>query len=107
MNNQQHHPLEVALAITLALIESVLWLINELAGFHIHQGCCKQPQGHNVCTQGQEPTLNPERVQAIRHQQYADLVETYTVKQLRELLGITGKRVLKAELKAKALCLAC
>ena len=100
MNNQQHHPLEVALAITLALIESVLWLINELAGFHIHQG-------HNVCIQGQEPTPNPERVQAIRQQQYADLVDTYTVKQLRELLGITGKRVLKAELKAKALCLAC
>ena len=97
-NHQQHHPIEVVLAITLALIESVLWLINELAGFHTHQGCCKQPQG-------QEPT--PQAIQTIRHQQYAELVETYTVKQLRELLGITGKRVLKAELKAKALCLAC
>ena len=91
MNNQQHHPIEVALAITLDLIESVLWLINELARFHIHQG--------------QDPT--PQAIQAIRQQQYTELVETYTVKQLRELLGITGKRVLKAELKAKALCLAC
>jgi hypothetical protein len=34
MNN---HPIEMALAITLASIQSLLWLINELAGFHKHQ----------------------------------------------------------------------
>ena len=33
MNNQVH-PIEFALAITLSSIESLLWIINELLGFH-------------------------------------------------------------------------
>ena len=97
MNNQ--HPIEIALAITLATIESVLWLINELAGFHNHKEAPAARSG--------APAPTPQQIKATRQQQYAELVETYTVKQLRQLTGITTRRVLKDELKAKALCLSC
>ena len=90
MKNQ--HPIEVAIAITLATIESVLWLINELLGFHNHK---------------ERPAPTPAEIQTIRQQQYAELVENYTVKQLRQLTGITARRVLKAELKEKALSFCC
>ena len=32
--NNSIHPIELALAVVLATVESALWLINELAGFH-------------------------------------------------------------------------
>ena len=85
MNNQ--HPIEIALAIALVAIESALWLINELMGFH------------------KDSAPSPASIKSTRQQQYAELVETYTVKQLRQLTGITTRRVLKDELKLKALCL--
>ena len=88
----KNHPIEIALAITLATIESALWLINELAGFHNHK-------------ERSAPT--PAEIQAIRQQQYVELVGSYTVKQLRQLTGITARRVLKAELKEKALLVTC
>lgn len=87
MNN---HPIEIALAITLVAIEAVLWLINELMGFH---------------TRKESAAPSPASIKSTRQQQYAELVETYTVKQLRQLTGITARRVLKDELKLKALCL--
>ncbi len=34
MNKTTPHPIEVFLAILLATVESALWLINELLGFH-------------------------------------------------------------------------
>lgn len=95
MNNQHpaalqaQHPIEIALAIALVAIESVLWLINELMGFHKHK----------------DSVPTPHQIKSTRQQQYAELVETYTVKQLRALTGITTRRVLKDELKLKALCL--
>ena len=93
MKNQ--HPIEIALAIALVAIESVLWLINELAGFHSPQEAT--PQQRRAAA---------HQIKSTRQQQYAELVETYTVKQLRALTGITARRVLKDELKLKALSLA-
>lgn len=78
MNN---HPIEIALAITLASIESLLWLINELAGFH------NQPV----------TIAAPPHVQPLFH------LQSCTVKQLRVITNIKSKGIRKHQLLALAI----
>ena len=79
MNN---HPIEIALAITLASIESLLWLINELAGFH-----------------NQQPVTipAPPHIQPLFH------LQSYTVRQLRVMTNIKSKGIRKHQLLALAI----
>ena len=74
-------PIDHAIALVLVLIEGICWVINEIAGHHVNTAPAQAPAPH----------INPLFL-------FADL----TVKQLRELTGITSRRYRKADLIAAA-----
>jgi len=84
MNNV--HPIEFALAILLSTIESALWLVNELAGFHTTT---------TTTTTTSEPTTTvpeaPKPAASIK-------TPTITKRQLQALTGIKSSRYNKADL---------
>ena len=82
MNN---HPIEVALAITLSSFEALLWLINELLGFHTASETAPE-----ASTTAQTPTPDT-------------FILSMTVKQLRAHTGIKSSRYNKARLIEYAL----
>ena len=100
--NSTTHPIEFALACLVNLFEFACFLINEAAGFHKTSTSTEQLQVNKVNI----TPLNSEdcalQVTQIRQQQYQDLVQSYTVKQLRQLTGIKSKRWLKADLQLLA-----
>ena len=75
------HPIEIALAIVLASVDSLLWLINELAGFH-------QPS---------TITIIKPHVQPLFH------LQSCTVRQLRVMTNIKSKGIRKHQLLALAI----
>ena len=92
MNNQQVHPIELALAITLSSVESLLWIINELLGFHA------QPTA--TATAPETAPQAPETAQTTINRDY---ILSLTVKQLQSHTGIKSSRYNKARLIAYAL----
>ena len=97
MNNSTTvHPIELALAVVLASVESLLWLINELAGFH------SQP---TPATTTAPVTATPAPVQPTPQAATARLapaealqVAKLTKRQLQTLTGIKSSRFNKAAL---------
>ncbi len=83
------HPIEFALAVILATIESVLWLINELAGFHTQ----------TTPTPTATPSQTPRKSAAtrLRTQMIADL-QGLTKRQLQTLTGLKSSKYNKAAL---------
>lgn len=86
-NTNTVHPIDFALAVVLASVDSLLWIINELAGFHA------------------QPTVTPTPAQTtpqaatarLRAQMVAEL-QTATKRQLQTLTGIKSSRYNKAAL---------
>ena len=85
MNNQQPHPIEIALAIVLASVDSLLWLINELLGFHT------------------APETALEAHTTAQTTTHDTFILSMTVKQLRAHTGIKSSRYNKARLIEYAL----
>lgn len=86
MNNQVH-PIELALAITLSSIDSLLWIINELLGFHTTEAPETAPAA---------PTTAPITINR-------EYILSLTVKQLQAHTGIKSSKYNKAALQAVAL----
>ncbi len=82
MNNI--NPIDFALAICLATFEAVLWVINELLGYHV--------QATKKVTEQVTEQVKPH-VQPL-HEALTEL----TVKQLRAITGIKSSRYNKADL---------
>ena len=86
MNN---HPIEFALAVILASVESLLWVINELLGFHSTPATAPEPTPQA-----------PVTAQTIESDAF---ILKMTVKQLQVLTGIKSSRYNKARLIEYAL----
>ena len=82
MNNL--NPIDLALAVILASIDSLLWVINELLGLHATETALEEP------TRPTSPSSSP-------------IILSMTVKQLQVLTGVTNSRVRKAQLQEIAL----
>ena len=83
------HPVEIALAIVLASVESLIWLINEIAGFH------KAPATAPVTAPAPAPVTiayKPAKITA------APVPTNLTKRQLQALTGIKSSRYNKAAL---------
>jgi hypothetical protein len=91
-NNQQVHPIEFALAIALSSIESLLWIINELLGFHA------QPPA--TATAPETALEAPQTSQTVTPDPF---ILKMTVKQLQAHTGIKSSRYNKARLIEYAL----
>ena len=93
MNNNTIHPIEFALAVVLATVESILWLINELAGFHAQPTVTTTPTVTTAPAQTtpQAPTARLAPAQALQ-------VAKLTKRQLQTLTGIKSSRYNKAAL---------
>ena len=93
MNNNSIHPIEFALAIILATVDSALWLINELAGFHSTPTPTVTPTVTPAPAQTtpQAPTTRLAPAQALQ-------VAKLTKRQLQTLTGIKSSRYNKAAL---------
>ena len=100
--NSTTHPIDFALACLVNLFEFACFLINEAAGFHKTATSTDQLQTVKVTITPLISEACALQVTQIRQQQYQDLVQTYTVKQLRQLTGIKSKRFLKADLQLLA-----
>ena len=89
--NNTIHPIEFALAVVLATVESALWLINELAGFH--------SQATPTPTVTPTPSQSTPRASTsrLRARMVADL-QGLTKRQLQTLTGIKSSRYNKADL---------
>jgi len=93
MNNQVH-PIEFALAITLSSVESLLWIINELLGFH------STPTATATATAPETAPQAPQTAPTTINREY---ILTLTVKQLQAHTGIKSSRYNKARLIEHAL----
>ena len=89
MNNSNLHPVELALAITLSSIDSLLWIINELLGFHTTDTQATE-------TAPAAPTTAPITINR-------EYILTLTVKQLQAHTGIKSSKYNKAALQSIAL----
>ena len=78
------NPIDLALAVILASVDSLLWVINELLGLHAAETALEEP------TRPTSPSSS-------------SIVFSMTVKQLQALTGITNSRVRKAQLQEIAL----
>jgi hypothetical protein len=87
------HPIEFALAIVLATVESALWLINELAGFHA-QPTKKEITAPIVTPAQPTPQAPTARLATPQILQVANL----TKRQLQTLTGLKSSRYSKADL---------
>ena len=96
MNNNTH-PIEFALAIVLASIESLLWIINELAGFH-SQPATRSPRDlgstntTSTATVSTKPSIQPLFVE----------LASLTKRQLQTMTGIKSSRYNKSQLQSIA-----
>ena len=96
MNNSNTvHPIEFALAIVLASIDALLWLINELAGFHAQPTPATTPAPTVTATPAQTTPQAPTA--RLRAQMVAEL-QTATKRQLQTLTGLKSSRYNKAAL---------
>lgn len=94
MNNTNTiHPIEFALAVVLASVESLLWIINELAGFHSQS----TPVTSTTPVQTTPQTALAAHTQALRASLVADL-QGLTKRQLQTLTGLRSSRFNKADL---------
>ena len=82
MNNL--NPIDFALAVILASVDSLLWVINELLGLHATETALEEP------TRPTSPSSDP-------------FILSMTVKQLQAFTGITNSRVRKAQLQQIAM----
>lgn len=86
MNNTNTiHPIELALAITLSSFDALLWLINELLGFHT------------------APETAPQAPQTAQTTSPDAFILSMTVKQLQAHTGIKSSRYNKQRLIEYAL----
>ena len=86
MNNNTH-PIEFFILALLFLVEGICYIINELAGFHSTQ------QEITHTSPAPAPIASTPHIQPL----LTDLT-TLTVKQLRQLTGITNSRYRKHDL---------
>ena len=94
MNNTNTvHPIEFALAITLSSIESLLWIINELLGFH-------STPAKATATATETTPQAPQTATTITPDTF---ILKMTVKQLQAHTGIKSSRYNKARLIEYAL----
>ena len=93
MNNTTH-PIEFALAVVLATVDSILWIINELAGFHAQPTTTTTTP--TVTTTPSQPTPQAPTTRLAPAQ--ALQVAKLTKRQLQELTGIKSSRYNKAAL---------
>ena len=93
MNNNSIHPIEFALAIILATVDSALWLINELAGFHSTPTVTATP----TVTPAPAQTTPQPATARLRARMVADL-QGLTKRQLQTLTGVKSSRYNKAAL---------
>jgi hypothetical protein len=84
--NKNINPIDFALAVILASVESLLWIINELLGLHASETALEEP------TRPAPPASDP-------------IILSMTVKQLQALTGVTNSRVRKAQLQEIALAM--
>ena len=91
MNNQVH-PIEFALAITLSSVESLLWIINELLGFHSTPAATATAPETALEAPTTAPTITPDT-----------FILSMTVKQLQAHTGIKSSRYNKQRLIEYAL----
>jgi len=95
MNNFNNvHPIELALAITLSSVESLLWIINELLGFH-----------STPATTTTAPETTPQAPQTSQTVTPDPFILKMTVKQLQAHTGIKSSRYNKARLIEYALAM--
>ena len=92
MNTNNTHPIEFALAIVLASIESLLWIINEIAGFHSQPATTTPKASATVSTKPSEPLARPF-IQPL----FTELA-SLTKRQLQTLTGIRSSRYNKLQL---------
>ena len=100
--NNTIHPLDFALAIVIATIDSALWLINELAGFHAQP----TPATQSTVTTTPAPAQPTPRAATTRlHarmvadlQSRQTLLQGLTKRQLQTLTGIKSSKYNKADL---------
>jgi len=93
-NNNQVHPIELALAITLSSVESLLWIINELLGFHAQPPTSATTPETALEAPVTAPTITPD-----------PFILKMTVKQLQAHTGIKSSRYNKARLIEYALAM--
>jgi len=95
MNNSNNvHPIELALAITLSSVESLLWIINELLGFHAQPTATATASETALEAPVTAPTITPD-----------PFILKMTVKQLQAHTGIKSSRYNKARLIEYALAM--
>ena len=87
--NTTTHPIDHALAVIIISIDALLWIINELAGFHSTATTTTTP-APALATPTVAPTT-PQPVPAIK-------TPTITKRQLQTLTGIKSSRYNKADL---------
>ena len=86
MNNSNLHPMDLALAVILASVDSLLWVINELLGLHTTEAALVSAQ----------PAL--EEPTAAHSQSSGPILHTYTKRQLQLLTGVKSSRYNKQAL---------
>jgi hypothetical protein len=107
--NNTTHPIEFFLAAVLATIESILWIINELAGFHAQPTATATVTATPAQTTPQAPTTRDTRTDnEIYYSLYVKRlmepvqpildVARMTKKELQEFTGIKSSRYNKAAL---------
>ena len=84
MNNI--NPIELALAVILASVDSLLWVVNELLGLHASEVALASAQ-----TALEEPTTAPSPSSC-------PILHTYTKRQLQLLTGVKSSRYNKQAL---------
>ena len=108
--NTNTNPIDLLIVALLALVEGICWVINELTGGHPTQATrefwenveeVQQITDHETTTIAFEPanTFDFDAVwNEYASQIRADRFRTLTVKELRQLTGITNSRYRKADL---------
>ncbi len=106
MNNPNIHPIELALAITLSSVESLLWIINELLGFHQPTYSDTKDIIDSTWSEFITPTQTaleaPQTSQTVTPDPF---ILKMTVKQLQAHTGIKSSRYNKARLIEYALAM--
>ena len=93
----QVHPIEFFIACIINLIEFIAWTINEIAGHHQVQPAptITQPIASQPATV--QPVIPTQPIRPLK-EDWLDYVSQLTVKQLRQLTGITNSRFNNARL---------
>ena len=103
MNTNNTHPIEFVLAIALTSIESLLWIINEFAGFHKHPATFTETNDIIDMTweEFSTPTVSTKPSESLARPFIQPLfteLASLTKRQLQTLTGIRSSRYNKLQL---------